>query len=396
MRFFTCVLVAAILQGNWPAAAHAEDENPHIQLFRSRSALLSAFWGRDIFHEAGVVLPPDHEPGKPGRSLPVCYNIHGFGGSHRAAWHAGPELIERMRKGESPRMLYVFLNASCPLGHHELADSVNNGPWGQALVTELVPALEKDLGGDGRPEGRFLTGHSSGGWSSLWLQVAYPDFFGGVWSLSPDPVDFRDFSGVNIYADASAYFANDGTEIPLVRKGDGWAMTIQQYCNQEVMQQRHGGQFASFDAVFSPRGEDGQPMPLFDRTTGKIDFAVAKAWEKYDISLVLRRNWAALEPALRGKVHVYCGLSDTFRLEGAVKLLKADLEKLGSDAEILLVEGRDHGSIFAPHPQLWPKGLMERVHREMRERYDRLQWVSPLRLVREAQRSRGASLIIAQ
>ncbi len=37
------------------------------------------------------------------------------------------------------------------------------------------------------------SGHSSGGWSSLWLQIEHPEVFGGVWSLAPDPVDFRDF-----------------------------------------------------------------------------------------------------------------------------------------------------------------------------------------------------------
>ena len=47
------------------------------------------------------------------------------------------------------------------------------------------------------PRASFVGGHSSGGWSSLWLQVAYPETFGGVWSTSPDPVDFRDWQGTN-------------------------------------------------------------------------------------------------------------------------------------------------------------------------------------------------------
>ena len=97
-------------------------------------------------------------------------------------------MVER----EYPRLLYVYLNAQFPLGHHEFADSVNNGPWGKALTTEFIPQLEAKYGAAATPAGRFLTGHSSGGWSSLWLQVNYPEFFGGVWSTAPDPVDFRD------------------------------------------------------------------------------------------------------------------------------------------------------------------------------------------------------------
>ena len=324
-----------------------------------------------MYLEAGIVLPT---PLVDGRRWPVCYNIHGFGGSHRAAWQAGPGLIKKMDEEGYPRMLYVFLNAQFPLGHHEFADSVNNGPWGEALVTELIPAIERELGGDGRPAARFLTGHSSGGWSSLWLQVSYPDFFGGTWSTSPDSSDFRDFTGIDIYAGKSAYVDADGKNISLVRRKGQWVGTIRQYVDEEVKAGDHGGQFQSFDAVFSPRGEDGRPMPLFDRLTGAIDPRVAKAWERYDISLLLRRRWSFLEKRLRGKLRVYCGLEDTYRLEGAARLLKEELARLGSDAEVILVEGRDHGSIFAPHRDLWPQGMMERIHREMIQRYEFLAW----------------------
>lgn len=77
------------------------------------------------------------------------------------------------------------------------ADSENNGPVGRALVDELIPHLEKTHRGNGV---RFTTGHSSGGWSSLWLHVAYPDTFHGCWSTAPDPMDFRDFQKVNVFA----------------------------------------------------------------------------------------------------------------------------------------------------------------------------------------------------
>ncbi len=132
-----------------------------------------------MFIEAGVVSPPTEKLGD--RRPPVCYSIHGFGGSHRSAWRAGERLRKRMLEDDYPPMLYVFLNAQYPLGHHEFADSVNNGPWGQALTEEFIPALEEKFKAAAKPTARFLTGHSSGGWSSLWLQVAYPDFFGGTW-----------------------------------------------------------------------------------------------------------------------------------------------------------------------------------------------------------------------
>lgn len=361
------VILAAVLAPTAPAQRQRPSrEVEGVVEFKLRSELLSAFWGRDVFVEAGVVEPSDHAADE---RLPVCYSIHGFGGSHRSAWRQGPRLRAAMRDDGYPRMLHVFLNAQCPLGHHEFADSVNNGPWGAALTREFIPALEAKFHAFGAPAGRFLTGHSSGGWSSLWLQVNYPDVFNGTWSTAPDSVDFRDFTGINVYDWRNAYTDPEGQPIQLMRRNGEFVTTIQQFVEREVANREYGGQFASFDAVFSPRGRDGRPQPMFDRQTGNIDTAVAASWEKYDISLILRQRWSELGPRLQGKLHVYMGTLDTFRLEGALYLLDAELKKLGSDADIVFAEGRDHGTLFQAHAQLWPDGLLARVHREMAERF---------------------------
>ena len=73
-----------------------------------------------------------------------------------------------------------------------------------------------------------------------------------------------------------------------------------------------GGQLGSFEAVFSPLDQNGHPRKLWDRSSGAIDPEVAKAWEAYDIRLVLERNWPVLGPKLKGKLHVIMGDMDTF------------------------------------------------------------------------------------
>ncbi len=341
---------------------------PMVDEFRLKSILVSAFQKKDTFLEAGVVRPLDW---KAGERLPAVYNVHGFGGSHRGAWRLGPKLQDQMKSGEAPRMLYVFLNAKWEWGHHVFADSRASGPWGRALTTEFIPALEKQFGAVGEPSARFLTGHSSGGWSTLWLQVAYPDFFGGCWSTAPDPVDFRDFTGINIYQFKNAFTDPAGKPIMLMRKDGVFVRSIREFVDMEREKEPVGGQFFSFNAVFSEIGADGLPKQLFDWKSGVIDPAVAASWKPYDIRLVLTENWKTLGPKLAGKLHIYMGTLDTFRLEGALKLLKADLDKLGSDAQILFVEGRDHSTLAAPQPELWPKGMMLRIHREMFEAYQR-------------------------
>jgi S-formylglutathione hydrolase FrmB len=342
-------------------------ESDTLKLFELRSILLSEFWGRDMSVRAGVVLPPDLRDDE---RLPVCYSIHGFGGSHRGAVRRAPDLVKGMADGSTPRLLYVFLDARCSLGHHEFADSVNTGPWGKALVTELVPALERHFHAFDTPAARFLTGHSSGGWSSLWLQVTYPEFFGGTWSTAPDSVDFRDFTGIDVYRFANAYTDPDGKPIQLVRRNGEWTQTIEQYVARELERRDHGGQFMSFNAVFSPRGEDGRPMQLFDPKTGVIDKFVAASWRKYDIGHILRENWATLGPKLQGKLRIFIGTQDTYRLEGACYLLRDDLARLGSDAQVVFAEGRDHRTLSEPHAELWPNGMLARVHAEMKAAFD--------------------------
>ncbi len=216
-------------------------------------------------------------------------------------------------------MIWVVLDANCRLGHHVFADSENNGPVGTALVKELIPHIEKQYRGSGT---RFITGHSSGGWSSLWLQVAYPDIFAGCWSTAPDPVDFRDFQMINVYKkDENMFTDAKGKRRPIARSGQKPTLFYKPFSDMEEYMGR-GGQLASFEAVFSPKGSDGKPRQLWDRKTGEIDSEIANAWEKYDIRLVLERNWKTLGPKLAGKIHVYMGDEDTFYLDGATRLLE--------------------------------------------------------------------------
>jgi hypothetical protein len=192
--------------------------------------------------------------------------------------------------------------------------------------------------------------------------VTYPDFFGGVWSTAPDPVDFRDFQKVNIYQPNTNIFHDEtGKPRPLARRGDKVLTHYQDFSDMEAVM-GHGGQLGSFEAVFSPRGPDGRPLPLWHRQTGQINTQVAEYWKRYDIRLRLEQNWSHLRPRLAGKIHVYMGTKDNFYLEGAVRKLKQSLEQLGSDAVIELFPDRDHTNLLS-------KELRERIASEMAHQF---------------------------
>ncbi|MCI0682191.1 MAG: hypothetical protein L0Y71_08810 [Gemmataceae bacterium] len=333
-------------------------EKGRVKLVDIDSKLLSKFHGKPMRLRAGVALPRSFAE-QPQRKYPVIYEIPGFGGDHFMA-----QLMEARTDVAGTDMIHVTLDPACRTGHHTFADSANNGPCGRALIEELIPHIEKTWRGLGTPAARFVTGHSSGGWSSLWLQVTYPDFFGGVWSTAPDPVDFRDFQLVNIYEpDTNIFTDAGGRPRPLARRDGKAALHYRPFSDMEVVMGR-GGQLQSFEAVFSPRGADGRPAPLWDRGCGVIDPEVAEAWKAYDIRLILEENWVKLAPKLAGKLHVYMGAEDTFYLDGATRLLQDSLKKLGSDAVIEIFPNRHHGNLL-------DAALRRRIAAEMAERFRR-------------------------
>ncbi|KRE92498.1 enterochelin esterase [Frateuria sp. Soil773] len=356
----------------WKASASApegmqaalDEARRHAEPIDFASPSLSAFWGRPIAMRGRVLLPPGYDAGAAVR-YPTVYYTQGFGGNNDRVTGVLANVYAAMAKGEMPPMIWVFLDESSPTGTHEFADSVNNGPWGHALTEELIPQLEAKYRMDARPQGRFLNGHSSGGWATLWLQTRYPKLFGGTWSTAPDPSDFHDFTGVDLYApDANAYRRPDGTAIPLVRDHGKVLGTFEQFARLERVLGDYGGQLASFEWVFSPRGKDGRPQPMFDRDTGAVDPAVVAYWrDHYDIAHRVKTNWAALKPDLDGKIHLIVGTADTFYLDGAAHRFKAVLDGLHAKADFRFLPDRTHGDLYVQGKDR--QGLLKQISWEM-------------------------------
>ena len=333
-------------------------ETKSSRLLTVRSSKLSDSHGREVHLRASVRLPAGYF-NEPDRRYPVILIVPGFGGDHLLDRRETP-LNERNPGGVE--FIRVLLDPSCPLGHHVFADSANNGPVGAALVDELIPELDERFRTIRAASARFLTGHSSGGWSTLWLQITYPDTFGGCWSTAPDSVDFRDFQRINVYRPGeNMYVDADGNGRPIARMRGQVLLSYRDFAKMERVL-GYGGQLHSFEAVFSRRGEDGRPRLLWDRETGVIDTDVARTWERYDIRLLLEREHKRLAPKLRGKLHVFMGDQDTFYLEGATRLLRDSLSTHYPDAVVELHANRDHWNLMTAE-------LRNRIRREMATRF---------------------------
>ena len=302
---------------------------------RIQSRLLTEFWGQPMSIGANVLLPKGYDE-HPDVRYPVHY-VQGHFPRGRAGRFSEDETSPAFKlwtADGAPRFIQVTFEHACPYYDDSYGvNSANVGPYGDAITTELMPAVEKTFRAIGEPWARVLSGGSTGGWISLALQVFYPDIFGGVWSFCPDPVDFRKYQVVDLYGDKNAYYVDsEWARVPRggERRTDGNLVYTMEQENlyEEVTGDRcrSGGQWAIWNAVFAPVAEDGYPRAFWDPLTGEIDkTAVEWARERYDLRVYLEKNWPAIGPRLTGKIHVYVGRMDNFYLNEACYLLEASL-----------------------------------------------------------------------
>jgi hypothetical protein len=325
-----------------------------VKRIKIQSALLTKFWGQPIYLGATVLLPKGYDE-HPEQRYPAIYSQGhfslgaAFGFSDRAPaaggarGQAGYQFYQAWNSDDFPRMLAVTFQHPTPYYDDSYAvNSANNGPYGAALLKELIPYLEEHFRVTRESRARFLTGGSTGGWEALALEVQHPEFFGGTWVLYPDPVDFRRDQMVNIYQDDNAFQAPGydwaAPERPMMRTPEGQMIqSMRQLAQLEEALGSHGRsgqQFEAWESVYGPVGEDGYPRPLFDKRTGKIDKQVVKYMRDngYDLSAYLQDNWAKIGPQLKGKIHVYVGDMDSYYLDLAVYLLEDFLKTTDANA----------------------------------------------------------------
>ncbi len=333
------------------------EDTKWVKHIKIKSGLLSKFWGQPIYIGATVLLPKGYDehpdvyyPVEYEQTHFVLYPPHGF--STEEVHETEAERARRLRNSDEtgyefyqnwisenfPRMICVTLQHPTPFYDDSYAvNSANNGPYGDAIINELIPYIENNFRIIKKSYARVLSGGSTGGWEALALQVYHPDFFGGAWIFFPDPVDFTNYGVINIYGDDNAFHINDGIwktlERPMERTNYGQTINtiLEQSYYESVLgsKGRSCEQLDIWDAVFGPVGSDGYPKPLWDPVSGKIDHSVAEYMKEhnYDLRYYMESNWSTLGEKLKGKLHFYCGDMDNLYLNLAVYKMQNFLEK---------------------------------------------------------------------
>ena len=327
-----------------------------VKRIKIQSPSLSKFWGQPIFLGATVLLPRGYEE-NPTTLYPTVY-VQGhfsleppFGFTTersaesevaqrdrlRRTVETGFEFYEAWNSDNFPRFIAITLQHPTPyFDDSYLVNSVNHGPYQDAITNELIVELERGFRMIPKSYARLLTGGSTGGYEALSAQVHQPDFYGGTWVFYPDPIDFRALFQVNIYEDENAFkapgyywlapdryafHADDGQPLQSMRQ-------LSQLHDALGTKGRSGEYLEAWEAAFGPIGSDGYPRPLWNRATGKIDREVAAYWrdQGYDLRHHLEKNWKTIGPSLVGKIHLYCGDMDNYFFNLPVYMLESFLE----------------------------------------------------------------------
>lgn len=309
-------------------------DTAYVKRFKFQSPSLTKFWGRPIYLGAVVLLPRGYE--RETMSYPVNYVQGHFSIAPPYGFDEKNEFSKAWLSDNFPRMIAVTFQHPNPYFDDSYAvNSVNVGPYGDAIMNELIPEVEKRYRVMREPYARILSGGSTGGWEAAALQIFHPDFFGAAFSYCPDSVTFSDVEGINIYEDENAFYKMDGwRKVPTInsRRINGQpVMTSQQRNYFELAQGtkgRSGEQLDIWSAVFGPIGKDGYFEPLFDKRTGVINKQVAQYWkEHFDLKYYLEKNWTTVGPKLIDKLYFYTGDVDTYYLNNSTKELEEWMKK---------------------------------------------------------------------
>jgi len=310
-------------------------DTKYVKRIKIQSKILTEFWGQPMYLGACILLPRGYDE-HPNIQYPTIYYQGHFSLRPPFRFREGTDFYKTWTGTNFPRFIAITIQHPCPYFDDSYAvNSVNCGPFGDAIHQELIPEIERLFRCIPESYARVLTGGSTGGWESFALQCFYPDSYGGTWSFAPDPLDFHNVEGINIYEDKNAFYKiHEWRQVPTPNtrnpENGEILLTSKQRNHYELTngtKGRSGQQLDIWSAVFGPIGEDGYFKPLFNKLTGEMNPDVAEYWkENYDLRRYLEKNWSTIGPKLVGKLHIFCGLMDNYYLNMGVHHMEEFLE----------------------------------------------------------------------
>ncbi|KAK3070567.1 hypothetical protein LTR53_010226 [Teratosphaeriaceae sp. CCFEE 6253] len=329
-------------------------DTEYLKYVKIRSPVLSAFWNRDMYVGANVLLPHGYDANDTGTRYPVLYHQNHWAGgagaynyagrdvNFTAAWESGIIPATNISaERETPKMIIQ-----------------NIGPYGDALNEELIPHLDELFNTIAAPYARVQDGGSTGGWESIANLIFRPDLFGVCFSSYPDSLDFHRHQAIPLYSASNAYVLPSGENITSIREAIDGVLTNVTAVSQENHWELTFGtssrsqlQWDVWNAVFGAQGYNNYPLEPWDKVTGEIFPAAVEYWKPMDLGRHVATNWdneLNLGEALTGRIYVYVGSWDNYFLNEGVQEFQKTVDAKGGPgwANITILEGQPHGGNY--------------------------------------------------
>ncbi|KAF2705457.1 hypothetical protein K504DRAFT_460207 [Pleomassaria siparia CBS 279.74] len=364
---FTGHEIGGCQQGNY-------EDTEYLKYVKIRSEVLSAWWGRDVFVGANVLLPHGYNANDTKKRYPVVYaqghwpaGKGAFGyptylsGAFAEAWDSGTiPATNTSGARETPKMILVtFRHENAFYDDSYAVNTANLGPWGDAINEELIPHLDATYNTIPEAYARIQQGGSTGGWESAASVIFRPDLFGVAFSSYPDSLDFHRHQDIPLYESANAYVRDNGSFIPSIRTFENDTEIILATVAQEnhweltfgTSTRSIQGQWDVWNAVFGVQGLNGYPLEPWDKVTGEIYPGAVEYWKHFDLAYHITSNWdnaMNLGTVLKNRINVYVGTGDDYFLNEGVAQFQARVEAKGGAgwANFTYLEGKPHGGIY--------------------------------------------------
>jgi enterochelin esterase-like enzyme len=150
-----------------------------------------------------VYTPPGYDPQHKG-GYPVLYLLHGWSDNEvgwTAVGHADFILDKLLAEGKIVPMIvvmplgygdYNFVTQGFAVWHEPAVVSANVDLYGKMLLTEIVPAVEREYNIARGRDNHAITGLSMGGLESLTIGLRHPEEFAWVGGMSAAVFDMND------------------------------------------------------------------------------------------------------------------------------------------------------------------------------------------------------------
>lgn len=348
-----------------------------LKYVKIRSEKLSAFWGRDMYVGANVVLPAGYDANDTRTHYPVIYSQgHWPAGSGAFNYPSDTKFANAWNNGTipgtnttasrpAPKMILVTFRHEAPFYDDSYAvNTANLGPYGDAINDELIPYLEEKFHTIRAPYARIQEGGSTGGWESIASVIFRPDLFGACFSSYPDSLDFHRHQDIELYTAANAYQRANGSFVPSIRTHKNGSEVVLATVAQENHWEltfgtasRSFNQWDVWNAVFGVQGYNNYPLEPWDKVTGEIYHEAVEYWKPMDLSNYVVTNWnntRNLGKALAGRIYVYVGTWDNYYLNEGVMEFQKRTDAVGGPgwANVTILPGKPHGGNYQAR-EIW-------------------------------------------